>query len=899
MHWQSTPLFFPLILSATVCTLLAAYAWRHRTVPAARGFVLLMASSAWWSLFYALYRASARLQEKQLFAEAVQAGAIVVPVAWTLFCLQYTGRERWLTTWRSALLWAVPLLTLGMVLTNGWHHQFWSEFDLVVRDGAVAVHTGNAWGFWLHVAYSWALLSLTVGLLFLRVLNSAHLYRRQAAATLVAALVPWAVNVVHVTGLVRFPANPMPFLFTLAGGAFAWAIFRFRFLDIVPVAREALVEEMRDAVVVLGEDGRVLDLNAAARSLLGVAAPREVLGVPAERALPALASVLPRPGDDRPAQREVRLGEGADAYDVRITPLRRSGALTGYLLVLHDVAERRRSEEALALQMGYLEHLFQASHEAIALLDNGDRVLEVNAEFTQLFGWTPREAMGRTLGELIVPEELRDQGVALIRLLTEGKRFELETVRRHRDGTRVEVSVSGIPVRVEGKQVAVYAIYQDITERKRMDEERAEMLLREQTARAEAEVEGRRAAFLADASSLLNTSLDYREVYGRLARMAVPFLADYCLVDQVEEHGGLRRIAVAHADPEKERLLVPGLRIPPDADAEWHPALRVVRTGEPLLHEEMPDDWREEVGRDPALQARLQALGVRSFLIVPLVARGNTLGAITLVFAHSGRRYGPEELRVAEELARRAALVIDNARLYGLAQQAVHARDDVLGVVSHDLRNPLTAILLNVTSLLEMPQAEDLPGWVREHMGWIVRSAEQMERLIQDLLDVARIEAGQLSVAPVPHDAGALVRCSVEMLAPLADERGIALCWEAPADTMRVRADPDRVQQVVSNLVGNALKFTPRGGTVTLGASPEGEWTRFWVRDTGHGIPPEHLPRIFDRFWQAQNARRSGAGLGLAIARGIVEAHGGSIWVESAPGEGTTVHFTLAATPEG
>jgi PAS domain S-box-containing protein len=893
MSWQYTPFLVPLLLSASICAALGVFAWRHRVVPAAGSFVLLMAASAWWSLAYALYQSGTSLTSKLLWAQALQVGAIVVPLAWALLVLRYTGRERWLTPPWIAAISAVPALTVVLMLTNGAHGQFWSRFELARRAGRVAVDTQNAWGFWLHVGYSWVLLFVSVGLLGLKVLRSPHLYRSQAASLLFAALVPWVGNVLHLSGLVRFPANPMPFLFTLSGALFAWAIFRYRFLDILPVAREWLVEEMREAVVVLDEADRVLDLNRAARAAFGFA-PAEAMGRPAAQALPALAHLLH--GGEGAASGEVEIGEGAArrSFDALATPLTdRRGRRTGTLLVLRDLTERTAAEAAVAVQRAYLEQLFDSAGEGIALLDLDDQVVSVNGAFERIFGYTAAEAHGRTINDLIVPPELRDEAWTLTGEVTAGRRIEAETVRVRRDGARVDVSIQGTPVYADGRQVATYGIYRDVTEQKRMDAERAELLARERQARAVAEAAGRRATFFAEVGILLNTSLDYETTYKQLARMAIPELCDYCLIDEVDEVGGTRRIAVAHVDPAHEKLLMPDHRNPPDIDLEQSPVMQVVRSGTPILVPEVSQTVLDRIALDEEHRWRMRTLGLRSYIVVPLMARGRTLGAITLLSSVSGRSFGPADLAAAEELARRAALAMDNARLYGEAIKAVRARDNVLGVVSHDMRNPLATILLNTTSVLDGPARDRLDDWKREQLQWVVRSVEQMDHLIDDLLAVTKIEAGQLTVNPEPHPAAALVRDGLLMLTPLAEERGIELSGEIASGAGWVRADRHRVLRVFSNVVGNALKFTPQGGRVTVQVDRDGPAVRFRVRDTGYGIAPEHLSHVFDRFWQAGKHSRDGAGLGLPIARGIVEAHGGAITVESEVGVGTTVHFTL------
>jgi PAS domain S-box-containing protein len=888
MNWQHVPEFIPLLLSALLCAGLGVFAWSHRRVPAAGGFVLLMAACAGWSFFYALYRASTGFTAKLVLAQAVQAAAIVVPLAWALFTLQYMRRERWLTPARVALLAAIPALTLAMALTNPLHRQFWSVFTLVPRRGYIQIHTEQAWGFWLHVGYSWALLSGVVVLLTVRALQSVRVYRRQAAALVVAALVPWVGNVLHVGGVYHFPANPMPFLFTLSGAFFFWAIFRLRFLDLLPVAREAVVEDLPDGVLVLDEAGRVLDLNPAARALLG-AGDDDWLGRPAARAIPELAPLLAAGGRGRAT---LELGPRMRAADVRLTPLHdERGAEAGCVVLMRDISERERREGALTLQRAYLDQLFEASPEAIALLDAEDRVLNVNGEFTRMFGYTADEAVGRPINDLIVPAALRTQGEDLTSQVVAGQRVWLETTRTRRDGTPMDVLVSGTPVFVDGRQVAIWGIYRDISRRKAGERVRAELLERERQARAAAEAAGRRASFLADVGTLLSASFDYATSYRDLARLAVPELADYCLIDVVTPDGGTRRVAVAHHDPAQEEHLIPDAHNPPDADPERRPVLRVVRTGEPVLVPDFTPEIFDRLAFDEEHRRRFARNGLRSFLIVPLTARGRILGAITLAMSDSGRRYAPADLQVAQDMARRAALAIDNARLYREAQEAVRDRDAVLGVVSHDLRNPLTAILLNADSMLSTP-ALDLPEWALDGLGMIVRSAEGMERLIRDLLDVARIEAGQLRVALEPHDPRSLVLDAADLFTPLAEERGVHLVALPPDRAPLVRADRDRVVQVFSNLVGNALKFTPPDGIVTLGAAAEDDTVRFWVRDSGPGIPESDFPRLFDRFWQA-TGRHDGAGLGLPIAKGIVEAHGGHVWVESELGVGTTFHFTL------
>jgi PAS domain S-box-containing protein len=242
-------------------------------------------------------------------------------------------------------------------------------------------------------------------------------------------------------------------------------------------------------------------------------------------------------------------------------------------------------------------------------------------------------------------------------------------------------------------------------------------------------------------------------------------------------------------------------------------------------------------------------------------------------------------------------------RAEDLLHQAIQARDDMMGIVSHDLRNPANAVKMLARSIIEDEGGDGVPDDVLARVAVIRQAAEQMDALIQDLLDVTRLEAGRLVVLTREVDVGPLIARSIEALRPLADAGGVALHAELPASPSMLQADSDRVLQLLSNVIGNAIKFTPAGGVVTLASHVVGDALELAVRDTGEGIPAAQLPHVFDRFYQgsfAGRASRHGAGLGLPISRGIVEAHGGRIWMESAPGMGTTVRFTLPlATRQG
>jgi signal transduction histidine kinase len=282
---------------------------------------------------------------------------------------------------------------------------------------------------------------------------------------------------------------------------------------------------------------------------------------------------------------------------------------------------------------------------------------------------------------------------------------------------------------------------------------------------------------------------------------------------------------------------------------------------------------------------------------VPLRVGDRVLGVLALYWSDSDRHYGPEDLTLVEELARRASLAIDNARLFHEAQQATRARDEMLGVVAHDLRNPLNTIVMGASTMLELLADTSAP--LKKNAQILRRAADRMNRLIQDLLEVRRIDSHGLVVEPRAVDVASLLDEALEMLRPLAAAASLELVNAVPDEMPRVLADGGRILQVFSNLVGNAVKFTPAGGRITIGALEIGDEVRFEIADTGPGIAADQLPHVFGHFWQAKRGDRRGIGLGLAIAKGIIEGHGGRIWVESRLGDGSRFYFTLATGGAG
>jgi len=421
-----------------------------------------------------------------------------------------------------------------------------------------------------------------------------------------------------------------------------------------------------------------------------------------------------------------------------------------------------------------------------------------------------------------------------------------------------------------GAPLGGIGIVQNVTERRRLEDEQR---------------------LLSDVGVLVASTLDYEQVLMNLTQLVVRDLADYCIVDMLDETGKLHRHSVACRDPANRWIADVLAKVAIDPDRPYLTGA-VLTTRRPALVANVTHEQLEGFAHDAQHLAALEAMQPQSVVLAPLIARDTLLGAIGLVAGHASRPWGESDIRLVEELARRAAISIDNARLYRAAQRAIKSRDDVLGIVAHDLRNPLNAITLHA-ALIHKRGDEHL----QRRSEAIERATRRMDRLIQDMLDVTRLESGHMTVEQARVATRLVLADALDAQRPHAQAAKVDLRLEVAGNLPDVWADRDRILQILENLIGNACKFTPAGGQIVVRAAPRDHEVVFSVADTGRGIAPEHQPHVFDRFWQTREARRGGAGLGLPIVKGIVEAHGGALWFESAVGRGTTFHFTIPTYP--
>jgi PAS domain S-box-containing protein len=529
--------------------------------------------------------------------------------------------------------------------------------------------------------------------------------------------------------------------------------------------------------------------------------------------------------------------------------------------------------------------------DAVIATDPDGRVTFVNAVAERLTGWRDDEARGRNLDEVfcILSEQTRKAAESPVaKVLREGKVVGLanHTVLRSKDGKESPIDDSAAPILDEGGRLfGVVLVFRDVTGEKR---------------------EQVRRDFMARAGEALVSSLDYRTTLSTVAHLAVPELADWCSVEIVETAGKPpQQVAVAHVDPAKMHFARElGERYPPNPDAPMG-APEVIRTGKSQLYSEIPPTLLEARAQDAEHLRIIRDLKLESAMVVPLKGHVRTLGAMTFVYAESGRRYSEADLAFAEDFARRAAMALENAmamkevedararehRLRGEAEIANRAKDEFLATVSHELRTPLNAILGWTLTLRGRKQEPE----VDRPLAIIERNARAQTKLIEDVLDVSRIISGKLVLNLGSTSLAEAVEASIETVTPAAAAKRIAISASVEDRSLTIVADMERLQQVVWNLLTNAVKFTPKDGEVSLRAYREGSEICISVRDTGEGIRPEALPLVFEPFQQADASttrRHGGLGLGLAIVKHIVTAHGGTVHADS-DGEGKGATFVV------
>lgn len=636
-----------------------------------------------------------------------------------------------------------------------------------------------------------------------------------------------------------------------------------------------------DATVVMDADSRIVYVNQAVRTIFGYE-PEELIGQPMTVIMPERH----RHPHIQAVDRFMATGERRIPWDgVILEGLRKDGTevpleisfgtyeregrrfFTG---VVRDITERNRAAERVRFQANLLD----AVGEAVIATDLDGRILYWNAFAERLYGWRADEVVGREIAEVTPAPPSREVAREILQTLRRGEPWTGEFLVRNRDGREFPVLVNDSPILDgDGNLMGTIGTSTEITDRKRREEAQR---------------------FLAEAGEVLASTLDYTATLRTVAKLAVSILGDWCMVHVVPEEGrdpqdSPVQVARAGSGPGDEvaARLEGMIRGRPDVIE------RVMRSRAPILSPARASNGPPSPL--PLPPEELERLGCRSLLMAPLRARDHALGVMTFCMT-SDRGFTDEDILLAEELARRSAIAIDNARLYREAEEGNRAKSDFLAVVSHELRTPLNAIT-GYTDLIGSGVAGEVSEKQQRFLDRIRVGSRHLTHIIDEILAFARLESGREPVEVEPTDVGQVARDAAVVVSPGAEDRGLDLDVDIPEPGPQILTDPGKLRQVLVNLLNNAVKYTNEGG-IRLEVASEDDGARITVEDTGIGIGGAEQKRIFEPFWQAQspNTRTAGGtGLGLAVSRRFVDLLGGTISVESEPGKGSTFTVRLPA----
>ena len=627
----------------------------------------------------------------------------------------------------------------------------------------------------------------------------------------------------------------------------------------------AIVESSDDAILSKSLEGIITSWNAGAERLYGYTA-EEAVGQPFSILMP-----YDHTEEAQEIQRLFQRGERLDHFEsvrrrkdgslvtvsVTYSPLRDvEGQLTGVSVIARDITEQKQEREARKQAEMRLQLLTNALPALISYVDRDHRYRFINQEYTKWFG-QPREMMeGRTLLEVLGEEAYRAVTPYLESVFSgQDVTYEMRVPYLH--GGHRDVRATYVPHRgPDGEVQGFFSLVTDISQRKQAE---------------------RTSRFLADASAALAAVVDYQSTLQMIAGLAVPSFADWCSVDIVNASGSLQRVAVRHADPEKVELANELHRkYPPDLNAD-HGLGKIIRSGQSELISEITPEMIAATQSVPEMRDALLELGLKSYIGVPLKSRSRVMGVLTFILAESDRRYGKEDLEVAEDLARRAGVAIENAELYQTLRDADRRKDEFLAMLAHELRNPLAPVRTGLELLKVDGVEHDSIDVMREQVDHLVR-------LVDDLLDVSRIMRGKIQLRKESVNLTGVAQRAIETVRPFIESQRHRLTVSTPAHPVWIDADPVRMAQIILNLLNNAAKYTPQGGQIWLTITDDGQYARLSVRDNGVGLDEDLLPRVFDLFTQADRSlerAEGGLGIGLTLVKTLVELHEGQVFAHS------------------
>ncbi len=995
MGWQFPPYVILLILSTLISMVLAIYAWKRRQTPGSAPFALLMLAVGVWSFSYALGLMSTNLSAIYFWAKVEYLGIVSIPALWLIFAIQYTGREQWLTRRNLILLCAVPVIILLLVWTSRSHGLFYAEIGLETIDSFVIMTLTPGVVYWLNVIYTYLLFLAGTSLFIQMALHVSRPYRKQISIIVGGMLIVLFASILYLLGITPIPYLELePMVFTLMGLVIAWGMFRYNLLDIVPVAREKIVENMSDGVIVFDVQLRVVDINPAAESMIGCSAA-DVIGKTIEQ-IPFVQSDLVKRFDGvAEVHKQVLVGERADQhyYDVRISPIYdRKDELTGRMMVLRDITEIKQTERALQQRTQELA-LFNWIGRAFSSSLDLDEVLELVLEETRhllnvkiasfwlkipdtdelvcrhatgvgydivsrwrlpigqgLVGWAAEhgksiivddaqaderhfkgvdEQTGLTLRSIMsIPLLIKQEVIGVLNLAdTEVERFTQEdlalleplatsaaiAIENARLHTNIQTELDKrrgaekalrqlneeLEERVEARTQELQA---EIVERLKVEDELQDSLAKVRIAYEQASIYARQ---------LIEEIAERRQAQAELKRSHDTLVTLNSITTMISQSPDLNHILETTLD------LVLAIVEPADGylrllDKDTGKSLVVIHKGlSPEIIkviETLPSSCLSLPSNQPDPEVDSSFVGLFKILEennryplikINLKSKENVVGCIHIL-SRTHRELDEEQVQLLDAIGQQVGIAVENEQFNQQAaevrviRELDHLRSELVGNISHELRTPLGLIKAASTTLLR--KDIEFEQEIRETLlQGIDEETERLEHIVNNLLDLSRLEQKRLVLERTATDIGRLIRHIVESMQPQM-QPDLRVVYDLPAQPVVLDVDAKHIAQVLRNLSTNAIKYSPDGGTITVKARQNREELVVQFGDQGVGIPATELDKIFERFYRVNDETThdvSGVGLGLAISRELIEAHGGRMWAESELGSGSSFYFTL------
>ncbi|MBN1261293.1 MAG: PAS domain S-box protein [Anaerolineae bacterium] len=904
MTWQFNLYTLLLFISAGVSFSVALFAWRRRPTSGAIPLTLLMLAVAEWALGYGIAMGSDRLPFRIFWAKMQYLGIASVGALLLILVLDYTGNRRWLTRRNLLLLSLEPLIRVSLAFTNESHGWIWRHISIVDQGAYATLDIVYGPAFWIGAALSYVQLLIATLLLVRTWLNSRRVQRFQVTMMLVGVALPWLGNLSYLLHLNPLPyIDWTPFLYSLAGVAVAWALFRYRLLDIVPIAREAVIEGMPDGVMILDAKTRVVDLNPAAQQMFDCTLMK-VLGLPWDsvEAFGGAFSECVFPPPEAAHFETTRVYRGRTLYyDVRISALDCDGqeAVCGWVVVLRDVTEQRGVEldlqthrlqlEAQNAQLHKLTQAVEQSANTIVITDREGLIEYVNPKFVEMTGYAVSEVLAKRMDIVKSGHQSEAFYRDLWDTIESGQAWHGELLNRRKDGTLFWEEVAISPVRDDRGEITHFiGVKVEVTERKQ-----AEQALHTYTERLKVLHEIDQSILAARAPETIALEAAVR------VRRLIP--CERILILEISVMGEMDILAI-------------------ETHQQFPPAQKPKLYGSVLLDAGILSGHVQGVAdllkvlNPSLLERQLLAEGVRSYTIVPLMVETELVGTLHLE-SISPNAFDEDHVAIATEVATPLALAIRQSRLFTLAQQEIaerqlaeaallkytqdleasHAELDAFAhTVAHDLKNPLTSLIGASEALLSLRDelsASQSEGYLR----LIQRSAWKMTTITDSLLLMASVR----KMEQVP------VTClEMEAIVDIAIDRLRGLLDDYQAEVAKTATWPQAmgyapwVEEVWVNYISNAIKYGGRPPCIALGADRSETEVRYWVQDNGIGIAPNAQAQLFTEFTRLRQRSIGGHGLGLSIVERIIRRLGGQVGVESHVGKGSRFFFTLPA-PQG